>query len=235
MSAPWILMYHVVDHFDSDQQSICVSPERFRQQMAWLARRNLRGVCVAELRRAKATGDARGLVGLTFDDAYAGLPEHAVPVLRELGFSATVFAVARRLGAFNEWDEGPKRALLGASELAALVGEGIEIGSHGMTHARLTTLNHAELTREIAESRVLLSRAVGVEVTGFCYPYGAYNDAARRAVRDAGYDYACAYKTAARDRFSLPRTYAGDKDGSLRLWAKRGLHHLPIRPGSGAT
>jgi len=178
------------------------------------------------------TGTARGLIGLTFDDAYVGLQEHVGPVLRELRFSATVFAVAGRLGGVNDWDEAPRRRLLDADELARLAAEGLEIGSHGLTHARLTTLAEEELVKEVGHSRSVLHEAVGPDILGFCYPYGAYDAAAVAAVRAAGYDYGCAYLTRARDqRFVLPRTFVGERDGSARLAAKFAAHRLGVRRG----
>ena len=188
-------MYHAVEPYDDDPHLICVSPERFRGQLAWLARRGLRAVSMRELTGRLDAGNARGLVGLTFDDAYAGFREHVLPVLGELGFSATVFAVAGHLGGANDWDDGPRRALMTAQELARLAAEGVEIGSHGLTHARISTLAGAELVRETQRSRALLEEGAGAEVSGFCYPYGAASRAAVDAVRAAGYRYACAYRS----------------------------------------
>src|SRR5207244_4205263 len=53
-------------------------------------------------------------VALTFDDAYACVFEHAAPVLRGLGWPATVFVVTGRIGGWNEWDapRGIARAAL---------------------------------------------------------------------------------------------------------------------------
>ena len=53
--------------------------------------------------------------------------------------------------------------------------------------------------------------------------------AARRAVRDAGYDYACAVQTPLADLglMALPRIYVGQRDGAVRMAAKR----LPVTGG----
>jgi hypothetical protein len=56
---------------------------------------------------------------------------------------------------------------------------------------------------------------------------------ARQAVRDAGYDYACAVRTPAADLglMALPRIYVGQDDGAARLTAKRLLYrgHLAMK------
>src|SRR5439155_1679778 len=41
---------------------------------------------------------------LTFDDGYAGLAQHAYPVLADLGFTATTFLITDYVGANNTWD-----------------------------------------------------------------------------------------------------------------------------------
>ena len=62
---------------------------------------------------------------------------------------------------------------------------------------------------------------LGEEVVGFCYPYGALDEAAVRAVRRAGYGYACAWKTrVSHDDNDLFRTPVDRRDGLLRLEAK---------------
>jgi putative peptidoglycan lipid II flippase len=225
-TAPWILMYHSVADEEEDPYLLTVSPDRFAAQMAWLHRSGRRGVSVRELLRARAAGDAGRLVGLTFDDGYADFAKHAVPVLREYGFTATAYVVPDLLGGENGWDvEGPRKQLLTVDQVAELADSGWEIGSHGLGHQALPGLPPAVLAEQTRESRRALEKLVGGPVTGFCYPYGAVDLPAARAVRDAGYDYACAIQhSALTGRFALPRCYVGDRDGALRLIAKHGRH-----------
>ncbi len=84
--------------------------ERLDAQLGWLRRRGLRGVSVAGLLAARARGEDRGLVGLTFDDGYADFVTHALPCLRRHGCGATLFVLPGRLGADNAWDPlGPRK------------------------------------------------------------------------------------------------------------------------------
>ena len=91
---PLVLMYHSIEPYEADPYLVTVSPPRFAQQMRWLDRRGLRGVSIADLLAARAAGGGKGLVGLTFDDGYADFARHALPVLRQHGFGATVFVIA---------------------------------------------------------------------------------------------------------------------------------------------
>ncbi|TQF02985.1 polysaccharide deacetylase family protein [Kitasatospora acidiphila] len=225
---PWILMYHSVADEEEDPYLLTVSPGRFAQQMRWLAVRGWRGVSVRELLAARAAGRRERLVGLTFDDGYADFAGHVVPVLSEHGFTATAFVVTERLGDVNCWDaEGPRKPLLTERQVCELAAAGWEIGSHGMSHLALPEVPPGVLRAEVEGSRTLLTELLGEPVRGFCYPYGALDAAAIRAVQRAGYDYAVAIRhSALAGRYALPRCYVGDRDGAWRLRAKRGRHGL---------
>lgn len=222
---PPLLMYHAVARVEEDPNRLCISPRTFDAQMAYLSRRGMRGVAVRDLRRAVRAGAARGLVGLTFDDGYQNFLDKAVPVLERRGFSATVFAVGDRLGQENDWEHSyeprPPMKLMTADGLREASARGMEVGSHSMTHPRLSGLDAEALEEEVEGSRRLLGEILGEEVGGFCYPYGDLDREALRAVNRAGYDYACAWKTRiARDSYDLFRTPVDEQDGLLRFRLK---------------
>ncbi len=234
-TVPWIAMYHSVGDRSEDPYRITVTPERLDAQLGWLRRRGLRGVSVAELLAARAQGEDRGLVGLTFDDGYADFVTHALPCLRRHGCGATLFVLPGRLGADNAWDPlGPRKPLLTADGIRHAAAEGVEIGSHGLTHVDLTTADDATLKAETAESRALLTELTGAPVTGFCYPYGTVDARAAEAVRAAGYAYACAIDPGPlTGPHALPRVHLGERDTAVRLLLKTRLHRLRRRPATG--
>jgi peptidoglycan/xylan/chitin deacetylase (PgdA/CDA1 family) len=212
-------MYHSVETYHSDPYQVTVHPRRFDEQLRWLRRCGLRGVGVRELLAAHRAGRAAGLVGLTFDDGYRDFLTEVVPALRRYGFGATVYVVAGGLGSYNRWDEpGPRKPLMTEGEVRRVAELGLEVGSHAVDHVRLP---------DLSRSRRLLTELTGAEVSGFCYPYGAAGPREVEAVRDAGYEYACAVRSSPLDgRHALPRTYVGDRDGSVRLLAKLARHRL---------
>jgi peptidoglycan/xylan/chitin deacetylase (PgdA/CDA1 family) len=225
---PLVLMYHSVDAYDADPYQVTVRPERFGRQMGWLRRRGLRGVSMAQLLRARSQGLADGLVGLTFDDGYTDFATEVVPVLARHGFTATCFVIAGALGGHNSWDEpGPRKTLMTAADLRRVVAAGIEIGSHSLTHVRLPEVPHGQLFDQVRRSRSVLAEVTGQPVSGFCYPYGALGGREVDAVREAGYDYACATRDpVVAGRHALARTFIGDRDSSARLFAKVVRHRL---------
>jgi peptidoglycan/xylan/chitin deacetylase (PgdA/CDA1 family) len=218
---PLILNYHQVAAVA--ENALCVTPNRFAEQMAWLKRHGLRGVGVGTLVDAMHAGRQRGLVGITFDDGYASLVKAALPALLRHGFSATMFIVSGLLSGTNEWDEGWEWPLMSAEQVRELAAAGMEIASHSVTHLRLAGADADQLKAEVSDSRESLSDVIGAAIRGFAYPYGSMDAAARQAVRDAGYDYACAAMTPMTELglMALPRMFIAECDGDMRMAAKR--------------
>ena len=217
-------MYHSVEPYETDPYLVTVHPRRFDEQLRWLHRRGLRGVSMAELLAAREPGT----VGLTFDDGYTNFLTNVLPTLARYGFTATVFVIAGALGGYNAWDEpGPRKALMTAADVRLAADAGMEIGSHSLHHVRLPEVSDAQLRDEVVASREQLTALIERPVAGFCYPYGAVGGREVQAVRDAGYEYACAVGSSAlNSRHALPRAFVGDRDGSVRLFAKVTRHKL---------
>ncbi|MEU9999770.1 polysaccharide deacetylase family protein [Streptomyces sp. NPDC050848] len=228
---PWVVMYHSIADPTDDPYRVTVSPVRFARQLHWLRDRGLRGVSVRELLAARAEGSAKGLVGLTFDDGYADFVESALPLLRRHDFTATVYVLPGRIGGENAWDgNGPRKPLLSEDGILRVAEAGMEIGSHGLRHVSLPTLDAETLAHETRRSRELLEEITGSTVDGFCYPYGDVDDRAVRAVREAGYRYGCAIDPGPLTcAHALPRVHIGEQDTSWRLTVKRLLHPLRRR------
>ncbi len=225
--SPAVFMYHSVSPSTvPDPHLLRVHPDRLDAQLRILRRLGLRGVSLAELVRARDRGQGRRLVGLTFDDGYVDFVEHAMPVLARHGMTATVYVVAGRLAGQNDWDDGPRLALMSGEQVRAARAAGHEIGSHSLTHQHLTGLTAAERKTEVADSKAVLENLLDEPVVGFCYPYGSFDAAAVDAVRAAGYDHACVTNDySAPGRFTLPRFYVGQRDTWPRLAAKFARHH----------
>lgn len=193
-----ILTYHSLDGTGS---VISVHPEVFRSQMRSLREWGFQGIRVTDLLDAwdgKAGLPPRPVV-LTFDDGFRNVLEQGAPVLTELGFRATIFAVAGHCGGKNDWPTDPpgipRLPLLSWSELRDLVGAGFEVGAHTMTHPRLPEIPPEQAEREIVASGESLQQRLGRAVDSFAYPYGLV-DRATRAVVAAHYRGACGVEMA---------------------------------------
>jgi peptidoglycan/xylan/chitin deacetylase (PgdA/CDA1 family) len=102
-----ISMYHSVAENSRDPHA--VHPEIFAQQMESLQQQGYRvvglGAALAGLREWKLEYRT---VALTFDDSYEDFLAHAVPILRQHCFDATVFAPTGLLGGSAQWDSYDK-------------------------------------------------------------------------------------------------------------------------------
>ena len=227
MSSRWpkILMYHAVTRFTEDPNRVCISPELFAAHLQYLKRRGLRGASMRELRQARQQGRSRGLIGLTFDDGYDSFLQEALPLLERHGFTATVFVVSDKIGKMNEWEHRyeprhPMR-LLNQGGLREVSERGMEVGSHTVSHARLPGLDPQILEHEVTTCGQTLSEVLGETVDGFCYPYGDVDRAAINAVRNAGYAYACAWKSHFEwGDYDLPRIPMDEQDHLFRFKTK---------------
>ncbi len=200
-----ILTYHSLDTANS---VISVAPQLFREQMACLAEMEMPVVPLAAIR------ETEGAVALTFDDGFRNFFEHAFPVLQEYGFPATVFAVSGYCGRQNTWPSQPQRPFVPAldlmswSQLEQISKAGVSVGSHTVTHPRMSRLPEAEVEDELRNSRSELEDRTGTAVDVFAYPYGDSTPSVRQAVA-RHFRLACGTKldfiTPDSDALELPR------------------------------
>jgi peptidoglycan/xylan/chitin deacetylase (PgdA/CDA1 family) len=83
-------------------------------------------------------------------------------------------------------------SLMTVAQAAELAERGHEVASHTLVHPFLTSLPPPRVVEELVESRRVLAGWLGRDVDGFCYPAGDHDEHTVRAVREAGYRYACA-------------------------------------------
>jgi peptidoglycan/xylan/chitin deacetylase (PgdA/CDA1 family) len=188
-----ILMYHQVDvppPSGTPLRGLVVSPGSFARQM-WLLRcLGYKGMSMRNL-EPYMRGTIQGkVIGITFDDGYENTVLNALPVLRQMGFTATCYAVSDMIGQTNSWDRHlgvEEKPLMSLDDWLVWKNSGMEIGSHTRTHANLTKLSAAEAYMEIVKSKQELERLFDCEIRHFCYPFGQFEKDHSSAVKEAGY------------------------------------------------
>ncbi len=172
-------------------KGLYVTPTAFVRQMAELTQGGFLACSPSE---ARANSHSAPRVALTFDDGFRNAFDNALAPLARHGLRALQFLVVQFIGKLNEWDlregEAPEM-LMDAAQVRDWLGAGHAIGSHSLTHARLTRLTLRDAREEIFASRKKLEDAFGVAVEHFCYPYGDWSEAVRDLVIEAGYRSAC--------------------------------------------
>ena len=188
-----ILTYHHTEQAPPKgfaMRSLWVSPSSFATQMQWLARLGYTGLSMSEL-MPYLCGEKKGkVVGITLDDGYQSNLLHALPILKNMGFSATCYVVSGKLGQHNEWDEAlgmAQAALMGVEEMRTWVDAGMEVGSHTCSHADLNQISLAEARQELLQSKSDLENLLQKPVTQFCYPYGHFSPEHESLVSQSGY------------------------------------------------
>jgi peptidoglycan/xylan/chitin deacetylase (PgdA/CDA1 family) len=199
-----ILMYHrVVPHRSKAAPPDTVSPARFRAQLEGLLERNFEFTRLADVVAARERNEQlppRSVV-VTFDDGFANVHEHALPVLADLNIPATVFVVTSFIGSaepfpFDPW--GRKVVLTEAASMwrpldwpacKELEASGVvDIGSHTHTHADFRGRPEA-FEEDVRVSLELLRAHLGPGRRAFAFPFGARAFASgdlRRAAEHAG-------------------------------------------------
>jgi peptidoglycan/xylan/chitin deacetylase (PgdA/CDA1 family) len=144
----------------------------------------------------------RGLM-VTFDDGYQKVFDYAVPLLRRYQIPATFFVCTD----FISENETPTEAwkgfyknmtgqqrfvdpLMTWGQVRQLLDWGFEIGSHTVTHRKLSMLSSSDLEQELKHSKETLENRLNAPVYTFAIPFGdrgAFNPHVIEAVRNAGY------------------------------------------------
>lgn len=223
-----IFTFHALD---DGREPFAFPPARFAELVGRLAAAGLEGRPVLELADAVAAGrpPARRF-GLTFDDGYRSLYEHALPVLAARGVPATVYVcgLADPGGERERLRPMLGRERLSWAEMREMARHGFEFGAHTLSHPDLTRLDDAEIERQLADSKRRLEDALSLPVRSFAYPFGRYDrrcrDAARRHFA-AAFSDRLALTRPGDDRWALPRveTYYLRAPAALPLAASAGL------------
>lgn len=118
------------------------------------------------------------LVTTSWDDGHA-LDTKLAHLLQDCGCRGTFYVapLSHEISAGNRLSHSALRDLSTT----------FEVGSHTLTHPRLTEIAPSQADREITDGKRAVEDIVGGPVTSFCYPYGAYNQQHVDMVRRAGF------------------------------------------------
>jgi peptidoglycan/xylan/chitin deacetylase (PgdA/CDA1 family) len=209
-----ILLYHSVGHTSAPAyRRWCIEPSLFGEHLSALRSAGYDCLTVSGLVDAVDAGALpENPLLVTFDDGRADYAEHALPQLENHGVVSTMYVVSSQVGGTSAWLGIPGESdqpMMTWEDMRAAVACGHEIGSHSRTHPQLDVIARCDSHAEITGSRCDLEDGLGAPVRSFAYPHGHHRNREVVAVRDAGYDSACAvadrWSWLGQDRFRLSR------------------------------
>ncbi len=170
---------------------------------------------------------------VTFDDGYRDFYTQAFPVLKQHGFTATMYLPTAFIG--RNPLEFKARECLTWDEVRELNQAGMEFGSHTVNHPKLYELGESQIRKELAESKAVIEQELGERIYSFAYPY-AFPSADRafvamfvRLLQETGYESNVTTRIgrvrADDDAFTLKRLPMNSADdGALFLAKIRGAY-----------
>jgi peptidoglycan/xylan/chitin deacetylase (PgdA/CDA1 family) len=200
-----ILTYHNLA--EQAKGRLVLGAASFREQMRYLKSNGYRVVSLADFvafTRLERQLPQRAVV-LTFDDGYRAFKDYAYPVLKELGFTATLFV-------YTDW-VGAGRGALSWSDLRELSADGFDVEAHTKTHAdlrRATGETEAQYARrmqaELEKPQELFSKNLGHRSQILAYPYGRWEEGLLPKVKEHGYIAAFSVRRQGNASFVRPLT-----------------------------
>lgn len=220
-----VLGWHRIDDLED---GLSTRADVFVRQLDELARWGATVLPLAEAEQLRRAGSLpERAVALTFDDGYASVLDTAWPILRERRLPATMYVVSGFLDGTKRfpWDRAlagdPRTRIADRRAVREVAADGMDIGSHTVTHRWLPHLALRELDRELVDSRAALEDLLGAPVSSTAYPMGGWNRQVRAATQRAGYQTAVTVdrgsSTRRRHRLALRRTFAPGTVADFRL------------------
>lgn len=229
-----ILLYHSVSsEAEPLDAPFTLAPALFREHLEMLQSWGANTLTVSEfvehIRLERPV--PRRSVLITFDDAYADTVEVAVPILLELGMTATVYVTT---GFVDQTVRSKK--MISWREVRSLHECGFEVGAHSESHRELDTVPRAQAQAEVQGPKQRLEQELSAPIRSYAYPHGYYTPALQRLVATSAYTSASAVRNAvshpADDIYALSRLmmYTTTATGDLHQMVVEGKAPLS-RPG----
>ncbi|MBS1960251.1 MAG: polysaccharide deacetylase family protein [Bdellovibrionales bacterium] len=173
-----VLMYH--DLSLNKRDFLTLDPMDFKQQLEWLRGQGYRSLSMADfLAHLEGKLDRSQLpdkpVLITFDDGYSSNVEHALPVLRQFDFRATLFLTTSYI---EERESAKAWQYLSIQELRRWTDAGMEVALHSHAHPNYKNIPVRDVLVDLEKEEELLCKWDIPYHKALAYPFGARPQAA---------------------------------------------------------
>ena len=181
-----VLAYHSIN--DKRTDNLAVQTTEFEHQINYLVSKGYKSITLSQFGEIKNSGSSLSAktVIITFDDGYRDNFTNAYPVLKRYGYTATIFLTVNLIGTqqmllpelfihkyggtFEDYQ------MLMWEEIKEMLDNGIEFGSHTLTHPYLPHISQQQAEKEISLSKEIMEKMLGRTIESFCYPSGHFNN-----------------------------------------------------------
>jgi peptidoglycan/xylan/chitin deacetylase (PgdA/CDA1 family) len=174
-----ILMYHyirIVDPItDKLGYNLSVTPANFEQQIKWLSNQGYKTITLNSYCENSKIIPNKSII-LTFDDGYNDAYSNAMLILTKYNYIGTFFIIKSKIDKPN---------YLTQNQINNMSANGMEIGSHTVSHPNLSSSSTDKQRSELLESKQTSPV--------LAYPSGKYNQITLQLSKEAG--YICAVTT----------------------------------------
>ncbi len=120
----------------------------------------------------------KAIITFSFDDGHPN-DLRLAKLLKKYSLKATFYIPIRN-------SENP---VMNPSQIRRLYSMGFEVGSHGLTHRRLTLMSFEEARGEVFSSKTKLEKILGAGIESYCFAGGKYHRQHLPLIAEAGYHY----------------------------------------------
>ena len=177
------LMYHSISEVPAGWPAdLCVAPGVFEEHLQYLKAQGYNVVTAPQaVILLKSRQNVMNTVIVTFDDGYENNYTEAFPLLKKYGFRGNFYVVGNDVGKVKNQD-GMKKYMT-FDQIKEMYDQGMEIGSHSMSHDPLTSIKPELLPWEIYQPLNLFYQKMNFWISGIAFPNGAFNDAIIAEIR----------------------------------------------------
>ena len=188
------LIYHAFgSKLKHDTYGISISMDNFRSHISYL-RENYEFTYINKI------PDNKFHISLTIDDGYE-CTNDAIDLLHSYNIPVTIFITSDNI---DKKQYLTSKDLINISKLP-----NVQIGSHGLSHSKLSDLSYDDQYTELKQSKKALSDIINQEINGLSFPHGSFNMQTIEIISKLKYDYAATSKkginSIATDKYLLCR------------------------------
>ncbi len=228
-----ILTYH--RFAENCSSPMCMPKTTFNLQMKYLKENGYHVITAEELLAflEYRQGLPQKSVLITLDDGYRSVYNIAYPILKEYGFTATLFIYTSFVGA--------SKMAITWNQLKEMQSQGFTIGSHTIYHSDLTKPKEGEtepefmarIKEELYGSKKIIDKKLEQDTYIIAYPFGYYDPISIQTAKRAGYKMAMSVKRGGNPFFANPMALRRDqileRDMQTFISRLKTFNHLSLK------